>query len=195
MYIYEEKANRKLVVGNVVSIKDIIVAGEARKAVKVIDRNDEVITLFAKDTVMARMEKAKLHEGSFVTILAFVDTEKKAGTALDFQFKGEWVFKDAERGTSVLIGTACKGEKKDDRFNCRMAVDQRDGTTKWASITFFNGKKGNNADFAEKLLGHGNRFCAIRTGLETKKVVGENTYHNYVGYAIELRPDKQEPAE
>ena len=192
MFIYEN-GKKKLVCGTVSSVMPVTVGGQTKTAVKVVDRQGDEVTVIFSDKLVERVEKAKVREGVFITILCEMVTEN-AGNGLEFKFKGWWYLDSEYNGkpthANIFVGTITSPKRVSEKcFSVTMPIDSWNKETKtndtvWQNIRFVN----KNADFAEKLLGSGNHYGAIVCGdRQSTKAANGNTYYHFFGGKVELR--------
>lgn len=198
MFIYEN-GKKKIVVGTVESVVPVTFKGETKTAVKVVDRAGETVTVLFSGTMVDRVEKAKMREGAFVSILCEMVT-KDAGNGLEFKYKGWWYLDSEYNGTptkvNIFMSTITSPKRISEKcFEVSMPIDKynketKSNETQWVHIRFAK-----NADLAEKLLGKGNHYGVITcSSRQVNKSKEGKEYPFYYGNAIELRLDSNKEA-
>lgn len=134
-----------------------------------------------------RIEKAKVHEGSVITVDVYEKDGKYSGN--NFKYKGHWQIPETEtsKEKNIFMGTVASMQsnetstgKKYTRIS--MPVDRIDNEEpEWVSITFWNNDTSNIADRAEKILGgrDGKKAKAVVICGQSKEYEGRKQYSGF----------------
>jgi len=180
--VYRVDEKKKLYFGKVTEVRD------AKNDAKCIVL-DGTLSVFFHGDKASRVEKAMVHEGSWLTILAYSDDDTTAN-GIDFRFRGKWTFRDENDKTkNVLVGVACRPRSpQDGRFAITVPVDvYNNGQTEtlWVSAMFFDSDDGTHktASNVKRSLANMEKPLVVVVGGElTNREANGKTYTNMTGY-------------